>query len=195
MPKIQDQKLLYHLTTIANLSSILQFGLLARADLVSFADVADHDILEGRAQFGLENYVPFHWFAGNPFDGRVQLNHPTLSFVIITVHRTLAARENWKVVPCHPLSGGSFELLSYEDGIKAIDWEIMDLRTYREPNCRSVCMAECLSPRKILANEFFKIFVRDEKTQLIVANMVREKNLRFEVTINSGMFVNGLPKS
>lgn len=195
MPKIQDQKLLYHLTTLTNLPSILQLGLLARANLVNFADVADQDILEGRAEFGLENYVPFHWFAGNPFDGRVQLNNPHLPFVIITVHRSLAARENWNVVPCHPLSERSFELLNYEDGLEAIDWEVMDVRNYRESNGRSVCMAECLSPRTVLASEFFKIFVRDESTQMIVRKMVRDNNLRFEVTINPGMFVNGLSKS
>ena len=43
-----------------------------RAQLDNFLDVADHEILLSRAVHRLERYVPFHFFAGNPFDGRIQ---------------------------------------------------------------------------------------------------------------------------
>ena len=68
MPDIKEQKLLYHLTSIENLSSIFQNGLRSRAHLDAFADVADTEILRKRQALELERYVPFHWFAANPFD-------------------------------------------------------------------------------------------------------------------------------
>ena len=40
-----------------------------------FSDVADCDILESRRVFDLDTMVPFHFFARNPFDGRVQEDH------------------------------------------------------------------------------------------------------------------------
>mgnify|MGYP003642161748 CR=1 FL=1 len=40
-----------------------------------FSDVADCDILESRRGFDLDTMVPFHFFARNPFDGRVQEDH------------------------------------------------------------------------------------------------------------------------
>jgi hypothetical protein len=77
MPDIREQKLLYHLTSIENLSSIFHNGLRPRAQLDTFADVADAQILSKRKTLGLERYVPFHWFAANPFDGSVHAVGPT----------------------------------------------------------------------------------------------------------------------
>ena len=62
MADIKDQKLLYHLTDIDNIPSILKDGLMPRAEL----NGADSDIIESREGLGLENYVPFHFFANNP---------------------------------------------------------------------------------------------------------------------------------
>ncbi len=61
MPGIREQKLLYHLTSIENLSSIFHNGLRPRAQLDTLADVADAQILSKRKTLGLERYVPFHW--------------------------------------------------------------------------------------------------------------------------------------
>lgn len=113
MADIREQKLLYHLTALDNMPSIFLEGLKSRAQLSNFADVADPEILAGRQQWGLENFVPFHWFAGNPFDGRVQIDNRNRRFVMITVRRAIAARENWKILPRHPLANGELELLDY----------------------------------------------------------------------------------
>lgn len=188
MPSIRDQKLLYHLTKIDNFGSILQHGLLPRARLQNFADVADPDIIKSRRAHGLENYVPFHWFAHNPFDGRVQIDHPRTDFVLITVHRTMAARENWTVIPRHPLANREPELLSYADGIATIDWEMMDQRDYRDAQCRSVCMAECLSPRTVLSADFFSFYVKSERVANEVRRHLKEFNLDRDVIVNSKMF-------
>lgn len=84
---IRTQSYLYHLTSVANIPSILKRGLLARASLNQgdFADVADSEIIEGRRQQDLERYVPFHWFAKNPFDGRVHQDRPDEDFVLVAV--------------------------------------------------------------------------------------------------------------
>jgi hypothetical protein len=188
MPDIKTQKLLYHLTAIDNVASILQDGLKPRAQLKSFADVANPEIIQNRAAHGLENYVPFHWFARNPFDGRVQQDHPKKTFVLFTVRRSLAQAENWTVIPRHPLANGVPERLGYVQGLQAIDWDTMNRRDYHESDCKSVCMAECLSPRLVRAVDFFKIYVPHEAAEKKVREIIAGLKLALEVDINPGMF-------
>ncbi len=52
MVDIKEQKLLYHLTSLGNLSSILELGLVSRSEVNEFDDVADPEILAGREQNG-----------------------------------------------------------------------------------------------------------------------------------------------
>lgn len=63
-------KLLYHLTHIDNIKSILEKGLLPRNKLKSndFKDTADQDIISGRHEYNvdLSDYVPFHFYVKNP---------------------------------------------------------------------------------------------------------------------------------
>ena len=73
-----EGKLIYHITHINNLPSILKVGLLSRKKLLrnpslSFTDIADSEILSKREQYkeALSQYVLFHFFAKNPFDGAV----------------------------------------------------------------------------------------------------------------------------
>lgn len=188
MPDIKTQKLLYHLTAIDNVASILQSGLKPRAQLQNFADVANPEIILNRAAHELENYVPFHWFARNPFDGRVQYDHPDKTFVLFTVRRALAQVENWTVIPRHPLASAVPDRLEYAQGVQAIDWDTMNRRDYHESDCKSVCMAECLSPRIVYATDFFKIYVPHEAAAKKVRDIIAGLRLRLEVDVNSGMF-------
>lgn len=188
MPDIKDQKLLYHLTALDNVPSILRFGLLPRASLSNFADIADAEIINGRRDHGLEHYVPFHWFARNPFDGRVQRDHPETSFVLISVRRTLAVAESWKVIPRHPLASAAPQLLDYQAGFGAIDWNKMNQRDYHDSECKSICMAECVSPRPVLANEFFRIYAPNEQVAQAVRNLINVERLQLEVEVIPGMF-------
>ncbi|WP_281169456.1 DarT ssDNA thymidine ADP-ribosyltransferase family protein [Pseudomonas cremoricolorata] len=92
---IRDQKFIYHLTSLRNVRSILQRGLLPRSLLgAGFADIADQQIIEGRRRAALEQFVPFHWFAKNPFDGRVHRDRPDEHFVLIAVTRAHAKQNN-----------------------------------------------------------------------------------------------------
>lgn len=68
--KIKDGKLLYHLTKLKNLDSIIKNGLLSRNELISknidFSDVANKDIIEKRKN--INDYIPFHFHQDSAFD-------------------------------------------------------------------------------------------------------------------------------
>lgn len=189
MSSIKNGKLFYHLTDVDNLESIFQNGLLSRSNLNEFSDVADSEIIDSRRQLQLEQYVPFHFYAGSPFDGRVQLDNRDKSFVLITVRRDHAQAQGWKVIPKHPLANGSIEIMDYGPGLAAINWELMDQRDYHDDDCRSVCMAECLSPTSVPANRFFSIFVQNSTELDLVSKFVRANRLDCHVNINPNMFV------
>ena len=186
---IEDQRLLYHLTSIKNIGGILERGLKPRAKLRKFKDIADPEIIADRKALSLEKYVPFHWFAKNPFDGRVQLDQPGELFILISVYRSLAERENWKIIPCHPLASSDIELLDYAEGLDAIDWEAMNRRDYSDSSSKSVCMAECLSPRIVKPDEFSRIFVCDDKSAIRVERVKKKFGVNVDVTVNENMFV------
>lgn len=186
---IKEKQLIYHLTSLDNLGGILDSGLLPRSTLIDFHDVADAEILTGRQAQKLEDYVPFHWFARNPFDGRVQADRSAEKFVLISVRRSLALGRNWKVIPRHPLHNARPELLDYQEGFEAIDWAIMDKRDYHDDECKSVCMAECLSPEPVAVTDFFMIYVRDDDVNQIVLGELRERGKQVNITINPHMFL------
>ncbi|MBQ0693302.1 DarT ssDNA thymidine ADP-ribosyltransferase family protein [Providencia stuartii] len=104
MNDIKTKKLIYHLTSLKNIRNILIEGLKPRVDIKKFHDIADKEIIEDRKKHQLDSYVPFHWFSRNPFDGRVQKNFPNEKFVLITIKRELAQKENWKIILRHPLA-------------------------------------------------------------------------------------------
>ncbi|AXK52662.1 DarT ssDNA thymidine ADP-ribosyltransferase family protein [Pseudomonas protegens] len=188
MVDIKEQKLLYHLTALENLSSIFQNGLRPRSQLKGFKDVADAEILKKRQALGLENYVPFHWFAANPFDGSVQGNKRDTQFVVISIRRSFAIEKDWKVIPRHPLANDTIQLLDYKAGFEAIDWDAMNQRDYHDPHCKSVCMAECLSPTVVSANDFFKIFVANSEVEEHCGAKMREAGVSVQIGVNPGMF-------
>ena len=186
---IKDKKLLYHITDIKNLYEILAQGLLPRSQLANFVDVADPDILESRKKLKLEDYVPFHFFARNPFDGRVQVDHPDIEFILITISREFAENNGWKIIPCHPLANKNIELLNYEEGIKAINWDKMNERDYTDIESKSVGMAECLSPEIVQTQYFYNIYVRNVESQKVISELLKQFKLTIHVNINEKMFI------
>jgi uncharacterized ubiquitin-like protein YukD len=186
---IEHKKLLYHITDIENLPDILKTGLLPRSKLANFVDVADSDILASRTKLELENMVPFHFFARNPFDGRVQVDNPQKDFILITMQRSFAERNGWKIIPKHPLASDDIELMDYQLGFSAINWDKMNERDYADAESKSVGMAECLSPTAIQASNFFKIFVKSENIKNKVADLLSEFKLSTYLDITQGMFL------
>lgn len=189
MPLIQDQALLYHLTCMDNLPSILDNGLCSRKSLgKGFTDIADGEIIQGRGIYNLQEMVPFHFFANNPFDGRVKADHPDKVFCMITVYRTFAKENKWKIIPRHPLANvQGVEPMDYEKGFASIDWELMNLRDYKDSESKSVCMAECLSPVTVYVKDFQCIYVKDEASKSHVERLLKERNLSKFVNINPVM--------
>jgi hypothetical protein len=187
--KIKDQYFVYHLTSVENLDGIFKEGLKPRADLTQFTDVADSEILKKRKALDLDRYVPFHWFAANPFDGRVQLSKPQSKFVLISVFRSFAKQNRWKIIPRHPLANDAIELLDYNEGFEAIDWELMNTRDYQDSECKSVCMAECLSPSVVAPKDFSRIYVPNNEVEELCTAKMREANLKIPMSVNSGMFL------
>ncbi|MEH1942806.1 MAG: DarT ssDNA thymidine ADP-ribosyltransferase family protein [Nostoc sp.] len=189
---IKNQKLLYHLTSLDNLESILTYGLLARNDIIDFDDVAESDIIIFRKDKNLTQYVPFHFFARNPFDGRVQKNFPDKQFIYVCVSREFAKENNFLIIPKHPRTMKNLIVYDYLEGYEMIEWDLMDKRDYSDDNCRHVCMAECLSPSKISHTNFSQVFVKSKEIKTIV-NQICLDILRyspgFYINVNSNMFI------
>jgi hypothetical protein len=87
------------------------------------------------------------------------------------------------------LSGGRFELLGYDEGFDAIDWELMDLRDYHDQGCKHVCMAECLAPGPVSVSQFAKIFTPSEEISAYVrSHAVAAGFGRLWIDANRNMF-------
>jgi len=188
MTDIREQKLIYHLTSLENMQAILDVGLLPRSKLHNFIDVADPEIINSRKGLRLENYVPFHFFAKNPFDGRVQRDRPEKRFVLIAIQRSVARANGWKIISKHPLAGDEIELHDYDAGMESIDWQVMNKRDYSNQYCKCVCMAECLAPGPVSSSLFHSILVKDHQVQLQVQNMLNGRNRVPYVDIKTAMF-------
>ncbi|MEP0868603.1 DUF4433 domain-containing protein [Trichocoleus desertorum AS-A10] len=188
---IKSKKLLYHLTSLDNLLSILENGLLARNELEKFDDVADPDLIDFSAEHGLTKYIRFHFFSQNPFDGDVQKRNPEKEFIYICIHREFAKKSNFKIIPRHPKSMNVLTLYDYTEGIDLIEWDIMDQRDYLDRNCRNICMAECISPVSIMPTEFHSIYVRDDDLEEYVRDMANEiiGAIPFHINVNPCMFL------
>lgn len=189
MGDIQNGKLLYHITSVQNAQSIIESGLLPRRTINGFDDVADHSILNSRAAHDLDNMVPFHFFAKNPFDGRVIKSNPEKEFMLITVLRQYARNNRWLVIPRHPLSGAP-QIMDYDQGMGAIDWVLMNKREYNNVECKLTCMAECLSPGPIPPRDFNSITVKDENAKGYVLSILASYGLSnaMYVNVNPSMF-------
>lgn len=191
----RNKALLYHLTHLSNLASILTNGLQSRASLsaASFADVADPEILESRQSQELEKYVPFHFFSKTPFDYAVQRSRPKESFVLLTVRRTYAKSNQWKIIPSHPLSRDAPQVMDYAAGFDAINWDLMGTQedgvSYATNSAYSqTCMAECLSPATVPASAFLSIFVKTKADKQAVETLLTSMGVRPHVNHNVTMF-------
>ena len=172
---IEDQKLLYHLTALDNMKSILRNGLMPRKNIEGFIDIAEQDIIDFRNEKGISHLIPFHFFKGTPFAGRAQIDYPDTEFVYITIHRDVAKKSNFKIFPTHPKHMNPLKLYEYEEGFKKIDWELMNKRDYDDYECKEVCMAECVAPYKsIPADAFHSIIVKSEETKKYVEELCQQ---------------------
>lgn len=190
MSNIQVGKLLYHITDMDNLNSILEKGLLPRSELEVFVDIADSEIIEGRKKHKLEDYVPFHFFGNGPFDGRVQLDNKEKSFIYLTVRREYAKAQNWRIIPLHPLGKEEPHLLDYQTGIDEIDWKSMNTKNFTNDYTKRVCMAECLSPGAVTSDKLQSVFVKNDDDKSYVESLCKQYEISLHVNVQTYFFVN-----
>lgn len=184
---IKALKTIVHLTSLCNLESILSRGLLSRAKLDTFKDVADQEIIGKRKKYGLDSYVPFHFFTNNPFDWRVQEDHPENEYVIIRISRAVARNQKFKIIPLHPLSAPP-SILEYDEGFNAINWDLMEKRDYQSEDSRQVCLAECLCMDRVDPSFFQAIILKSEKNKRIVENMLAQTQYNPHVNVHEQSF-------
>lgn len=199
----KNKRLIYHLTAISNIESILINGLKSRYDLHGgdFEDIADPNIISYRQENFLDRYVPFHFFAPTPFAGAVQKSYPDDIFVYIAINRTYARNHYFLIIPKHPMSEEekfNIEVLNYDEGFEKIEWDVMDQRDYLDAHCKQVCLAECLSPvpldiRSLINSGDLLFFVRNKAIKAYL-NELTEKTIGIDCSYIikdiEGMFIN-----
>lgn len=168
----KNGKLLYHLTSIDNLDSIIAHGLLSRnlvrANRLRFEDIADPEIIDKREDLGLDDYVPFHFHPYSAFDVAVKNRYDARNMVYLCINRSLARDNDFKILPKHPLSEEECYLYDYDEGLSLIDWDTMMSLNRNDHYAREVKMAECLTDKVIPIEAFTCIYVADEEAKDIV---------------------------
>ena len=177
----RKKKLLYHLTELENMTSIIEYGLLSRKDIrskgIKYRDVADSEIISIREMLGLDGYIPFHFHPYSAFDVAVKKSRPEDKFVYITIKRELAAIANFKILVKHPLSQEECVLYDYEEGINLIDWDTMETVGTDDTYSKNVKMAECLSIKPIDAALIQCVYVPDDWTKEYVEQLFWDKGI------------------
>lgn len=179
---IKTGKLLYHLTRLSNLDSILEHGLVSRKLVkdndVRFFDVADQEIISKRTKLGLDEYIPFHFHPYSSFDVAVKNTYSDEEFIYICISRENAKYNKFKILPRHPLnSEETYQLYEYVEGFETIDWETMHTPGTEDRYTKSVKMAECLTNLRVPADVFHCIYVKNEKTRAIVQDKLVSKGI------------------
>lgn len=173
----KNGKLLYHLTKLENLESILENGLLWRKIVkdnnIGFEDVADSEIITKRTNLGLDEFTPFHFHPYSAFDVAVKNNYQE-EFIYICITRALAQKKDFKILPVHPLTADEYVLYDYHDGFEEIDWETMQRVGTTDDYSKHVKMAECLTELRIPVKFFHSICVKNRETKEIVEQMLIE---------------------
>lgn len=120
MENIKNKKLLYHLTKLSNLDSIIEKGLVSRKQVkgqnIPFIDIADFNIISKRSLYDLQGYVPFHFHPYSAFDKAVKSKYYDDEFVYICISRELARQHMFKILPKHPLAEEKAVLYDYDQG-------------------------------------------------------------------------------
>lgn len=192
----KDGKLLWHLTPLTNLESIFQNGLLSRKKLAEmkedFIDIADHEILDCRSKFGLEHYIPFHFMQKTPFAGIVMKKNSDEEFVYLTLHRATARSNNFKIITKHPLNEGAEFYNNYDEGMVAINWELMEdaNRNYAIHEVKETCMAECVCHfEEIHISNFHCIYTKNKAVEEVVKSLASQYGVEIHISVNEKLFV------
>ena len=176
-------KLLYHLTKLSNLESIIQQGMLPRKFIlengIKFGDIADGQIISKRQELGLDKYTPFHFHPYSAFDVAVKHTYHGENMIYLCISRELARANDFKILLKHPLSVQECKLYDYDEGFALIDWNTM-METNREDDyAKQVKMAECLTEKRILIQAFICMYVPSQDVKNEVIKILKRNNVNF----------------
>lgn len=190
----KEGKLLYHLTKLKNLDSIVKHGLMSRKELIEnkiiFGDIADIHIISKRQKLALDMYIPFHFHPYTAFDYAVKQANTKEDLIYLCVRREDAAKMGFQILPKHPLSKSEYHLYDYEKGFQLIDWDAMTGPDI-ENDAKQVKMAECLSKETLPISSFHSIYVRTELIKDKVSEILKSNNVDLQkpyINVNEGMF-------
>lgn len=174
----KDGKLLYHLTRLENLDSIIEDDLLSRRVLLErarqFIDVANPEIIDRREVLGLDSYIPFHFHPYSAFDVAVKNKYPDDDFIYLCLSRTVARSNNFKILTMHPLAvEDEFILYDYDEGMEMIDWQTLMTVGRDDTYAKHVKMAECLTELSVPIDCFQCIYVKNNEIKEIVEEKLR----------------------
>lgn len=174
---VKSGKLIYHLTRLSNLDSILKYGLLPRKYIIdnsiAFGDVANEDIISKRSLLGLDIYTPFHFHPYSSFDVAVKNTYSYEKFMYLCLSRSVAENNQFKILPRHPLNMEECNLMDYSEGFEDIDWDTMQSKGREDDYAKKVKMAECLTDKRIQVKCLQSICVKDEESKEIVENKLK----------------------
>ena len=192
---IKNKKYICHLTALTNLESIVNRGLLPRNQLQEgqFVDTANHDILQGRTQFHLGDFVPFHFDYHTAYDTSVKKTHRDIEFIYLCVNRSNASKMGFLVLPIHPTSTNAVSPLPYDKGFDAIDWNTMEMNKGKcnDENYRNqVRMAECIHKGTLNISDIDFIICRTDKIKNKIIGIFNKYQLqnRPGIMVNANFF-------
>jgi hypothetical protein len=176
-------KLLYHLTKLDNLESIIKYGLLPRKKVIeqkiNFGDIANPEIISKRTELGLDAYTPFHFHPYSAFDVAVKHTYQEQDMIYLCFDRELARMNHFKILPLHPLSAEECVLYDYDEGFQRIDWGTMMEKNRTDDYAKHVKMAECLTEKIIPINHFKCIYVASEDVKEKTIFILNENGVDF----------------
>lgn len=176
-------KLLYHLTKLENLKSIIENGLLPRRKVIeqriNFEDIANADIISKRAELGLDFYTPFHFHPYSAFDVAVKHTYQGQDMIYLCLDRELAKMNQFKILPMHPLSADECILYEYDEGFQQIDWDTLAEKNRIDEYAKHVKMAECLTEKNIPIDCFKCIYVPSENVKEKTLCILNENGVDF----------------
>lgn len=174
-------KLIYHLTKLSNVDSILEHGLLPRKTIIqeklAFGDVANHEIISKRTELGLDIYTPFHFHPYSSFDVAVKNTYENEEFIYICISRSHAEYNNFKILPRHPLNIKECKLMDYAKGFESIDWYTMHSKGRDDDYAKKVKMAECLTELTVQVECFQCIYVKNDEIKRLVEKKLKEHGI------------------
>lgn len=144
-----------------------------------FGDIADPDIITKRQELGLDIYTPFHFHPYSAFDVAVKNTHKGEDMVYLCIDRETAKRNEFKILPKHPLSVNDCKIYEYEEGFNLIDWDTMMETNRTDDYAKHVKMAECLTEKSIAIDVFTCMYVASEEVKQKVENIFRENDVDF----------------